>query len=188
MENKNLFWSKQQLNLINNDPKRVLFTSEFGTGKTTLLKAKAKILAINRVNFEKSKGMKETNNEKKTNDKSITKDPGKTFLILFTHSASLLTKFILNEFEELNSHVEVITLDVKCEKVLLELVNANTNCNFLMDEVHVCKNAISATTISTISNIIKESNYLWIACQSDKLPNILDVNFKGNTLDQGCTT
>jgi hypothetical protein len=43
-DNKTFFWTKHQKALIGSSPKRVLFTSEFGTGKTTLLRAKAKQL------------------------------------------------------------------------------------------------------------------------------------------------
>ena len=39
------FWTKHQWDLIQRDTKKVLFTSEFGTGKTLLLKNKAKVLA-----------------------------------------------------------------------------------------------------------------------------------------------
>jgi len=181
MEDKNLFWTKQQLNLVNNDPKRVIFTSEFGTGKTTLLKAKAKNIARSKKNFENSKIMKEKSKktEKKAKNQSITEDPGKTFFILFIKSETPLFETLQKEFEELKTHIELISFDTKCEKDLIELVKANSKCNFFLDEVLVSKMAISVTTIGTISIIISESNYLWIACQSDKLPNILDVNFRG---------
>ncbi len=105
----------------------------------------------------------------------------KTFFILFTHSDSLLTRSIQSEFKELNTHVEVISFKAKSQRDLKDLVIAHPNCNFFMDEVLVSKNAIPATTIAFISNIISESNYLWIACQSDKLPNTSDVNLKGKT-------
>ncbi len=181
LEDKNFFWTKQQLNLIERDEKRVLFTSEFGTGKTTVLKAKAKNLAIKRKTFHESKLMREKGRKtnKKTDDLSITEDPGKTFVILFTRSDALLTMSVQNEFEDLKTHVEVITFETKREKDLIELVRANSNCNFFLDEVLVSKNSISSTAIATISTIISETNYLWIACQSDKLPNALDVNFRG---------
>jgi hypothetical protein len=47
-ENKIFFWTNYQKTLIDKNPKRVLFTSEFGTGKTALLKAKAKQLGRER--------------------------------------------------------------------------------------------------------------------------------------------
>jgi hypothetical protein len=46
---KNIFfWSKEQLNIIKatRDAKRVALTSEFGTGKTIILKEKAKELVL----------------------------------------------------------------------------------------------------------------------------------------------
>jgi hypothetical protein len=41
VDNHIFFWTNHQKMLIDFNPKRVLFTSDFGTGKTTLLKAKA---------------------------------------------------------------------------------------------------------------------------------------------------
>jgi hypothetical protein len=41
VDNHIFFWTNHQKMLIDFKPKRVLFTSDFGTGKTTLLKAKA---------------------------------------------------------------------------------------------------------------------------------------------------
>jgi len=151
MEKKNFFWTKQQLNLIERDEKRVLFTSEFGTGKTTVLKAKAKKLAIQREFLKNSE-------TPTTFVQSNTDDPGKTFIILFTQSNSLLTESIQNEFQKLKTHVEVISFDAKSEQDLTELVKANSKCNFFLDEVLVSKNVISATTIASISNIIKAKN------------------------------
>jgi hypothetical protein len=40
-----IIWNKQQLNVLQGDKKKVLFTSDFGTGKTLLLKTKALALA-----------------------------------------------------------------------------------------------------------------------------------------------
>ena len=40
-----IFLTKQQQSIINTKPRRVIFTSDFGTGKTLLLKTQAKQLA-----------------------------------------------------------------------------------------------------------------------------------------------
>ncbi len=57
-----LFWSKEQLNVINatRETKRMAFASEFGTGKTVLLKAKAReLLGVKEhKESEKSKNLK----------------------------------------------------------------------------------------------------------------------------------
>jgi hypothetical protein len=66
------FWTKHQMDLKKN-PKRVFFTSEFGTGKTLLLKTKAKEIAEHKE---------------------------KIYFILFTASDSILAEGIKQEFEE----------------------------------------------------------------------------------------
>ena len=80
-DNKTFFWTKHQKALIGSSPKRVLFTSEFGTGKTTLLRAKAKQL----------------NNEKEI------------FFVLFTEPNGLLFHSIAAEFKD-QDHVKVVSL------------------------------------------------------------------------------
>jgi hypothetical protein len=80
-ENKAFFWTKHQKTLLDLDPKRVLFTSEFGTGKTTLLKAKAKKLS---------------------NEKQI-------FFVLFTDPDGLLFQSITAEFED-QDNIKVVSL------------------------------------------------------------------------------
>ena len=64
-------------------------------------------------------------------------------------------------------------------KDLLELVNDNKESNFFLDEVHVSQNQVSSKVIADISNIISKDNFLWIACQSDRLPTKTDSNLKG---------
>lgn len=83
------FWTREQLNLMKKDPKRVIFTSEFGTGKTTLLKAKAKKLAE-----EIEKCIKKETKPYKNNDLKQ-----KIFFILFTAPDSVFSQEIKNEFE-----------------------------------------------------------------------------------------
>ncbi len=64
-------------------------------------------------------------------------------------------------------------------KDLLELVNHNKESHFFLDEVHVSQNQVSSKVIAEISNIISKDNFLWIACQSDRLPAKTDSNLKG---------
>jgi hypothetical protein len=80
-EKRTFFWTKHQKALIDSSPKRVLFTSEFGTGKTTLLRVKAKNL---------------------NNEKDI-------FFILFTEPDGLLFHSITAEFQD-QDHVKVVSL------------------------------------------------------------------------------
>ena len=80
-DNKTFFWTKHQKALIDTSPKRVLFTSEFGTGKTTLLKAKVKQLSC--------------------------KD--QTFFVFFTEQDGLLFQSITAEFKD-QDHVKVVPL------------------------------------------------------------------------------
>jgi hypothetical protein len=130
-EREKFFWTKDQRKLIEGDPKRVLFTSNYGTGKTLVMRAKAMRLGKGRHRFvlknqdfqeslidskkalwtakpylhgsKKSKKQK----QKKSNEKNLT-DPGKTFFILFSKPEALLFNSIHQEFEKLKDHVEVI--------------------------------------------------------------------------------
>ena len=81
VQEETFFWTKHQKLLIDSSPKRVLFTSEFGTGKTTLLKAKAKQLS--------------------------SKD--QIFLVFFTEPDGLLFQSITAEFKD-QDHVKVVSL------------------------------------------------------------------------------
>jgi SpoVK/Ycf46/Vps4 family AAA+-type ATPase len=124
------FWTKNQRELIEGDPKRVLFTSNYGTGKTLVMRAKALHLGEKRQIFYVSKTTadeknhlgfsesffleksamktkkKETLNLNLKNQAII--DPGKTFIILFSKPDALLFHSIHQEFEELKDHVQVI--------------------------------------------------------------------------------
>jgi hypothetical protein len=98
-DNKTFFWTKHQKALIDTSPKRVLFTSEFGTGKTTLLKAKAKQLGRERhLQHLKYKS-------KKTESSS-----GKIFFIVFIGEDALLTQMLKSDMVGLEDHVEIISL------------------------------------------------------------------------------
>jgi hypothetical protein len=81
------FFTQQQKAIIEVNQHRVLFTSNFGTGKTFLLKTKAKLLG---------KGKS-----------------GKSFFVIFAKKDSFLVQSICNEFEELEEHVEVVRLESK---------------------------------------------------------------------------
>jgi SpoVK/Ycf46/Vps4 family AAA+-type ATPase len=98
-ENKTFFWTKHQKALIDTSPKRVLFTSEFGTGKTTLLKAKAKQL-----------GKERYLQQLKIKYKKMESSPGKIYLVIFTGQEAFLPQSLKVEFEELAEHVEILTL------------------------------------------------------------------------------
>jgi hypothetical protein len=131
---KKFFWTKHQRELIEKDPKRVLFTSNYGTGKTLVMKAKAMQLCKQRQLFFASKKEADQGNEidfsesflleksamqiekkepfnlnlkNQTNGSSLI-DPGKTFIILFSKPDALLFHSIHQEFEELKDHVQVI--------------------------------------------------------------------------------
>jgi hypothetical protein len=81
VQKETFFWTKHQKLLIDSSPKRVLFTSEFGTGKTTLLKAKIKQLSC--------------------------KD--QTFFVFFTEQDGLLFQSITAELKD-QDHVKVVSL------------------------------------------------------------------------------
>jgi hypothetical protein len=136
-ENKKLretfFWTKQQKGLLEKDSKRVLFTSNYGTGKTLVMRAKATQLGRKRQLFYFSKKQTEQGNQinsretyleadeiqlgskelfylkNQTNRENLI-DPGKTFVIFFTKPEALLFHSIHQEFEELKDHVEVVCL------------------------------------------------------------------------------
>ncbi len=124
------FWTKHQRELIDGDPKRVLFTSNYGTGKTLVMKAKAMHLGRKRQLFYFSKKQADQEHpidsrntfleatemqlkqkelsylKNPINQNSLT-DPGKTFFILFSKPDALLFQSLHQEFEKLKDHVEV---------------------------------------------------------------------------------
>jgi hypothetical protein len=122
------FWTKDQRELIEGDPKRVLFTSNYGTGKTLVMRAKAMRLGKDRHRFKlKNQDFPESlidskkaswtakanlhgskrQKQKQSNENNLI-DPGKTFFVLFSKPDALLFNSIHQEFEELKDHVEVI--------------------------------------------------------------------------------
>ena len=114
VENQTFFWTKHQKTLIDLNPKRVIFTSEFGTGKTTLLKAKAKQLGRERY-FQDLKNKSKQNESAlgKEKSKKIKTSSGKIFFLLFTDRDSLLTQSLKWELKDLKEHLEVLTLTSK---------------------------------------------------------------------------
>jgi hypothetical protein len=81
------FFTQQQKAIIEVNQHRVLFTSNFGTGKTFLLKSKAKLLG--------------------------TKGSEKSFFVIFAKKDSFLVQSVCNEFKGLKEHVEVVRLESK---------------------------------------------------------------------------
>jgi hypothetical protein len=127
-EREKFFWTKDQRKLIEGNPKRVLFTSNYGTGKTLVMRAKAMRLGKDRHRFvlknqvsqdslidsEKALWTTKPNLHgrkrqqlKKSNGNSLN-DPGKTFFILFSKPEALLFNSIHQDFEKLKDHVQVI--------------------------------------------------------------------------------
>jgi hypothetical protein len=99
VKNQLYFWTKHQKNVIESKKGRIIFTSEFGTGKTTLLKAKAKQLA-------KERHLKHLKDKSKNTDSSS----GKIFFVVFVGQDALLTQSLKSEMEEHKDHVEIISL------------------------------------------------------------------------------
>jgi hypothetical protein len=97
--NKTIFSTKYQKALLDLNPKRVLFTSEYGTGKTTMLKAKAKHL-----------GTERRLQHLKDKSKKIESSSGKIFFVVFTSQDALLTLSLKLELEELKDHIQITSL------------------------------------------------------------------------------
>jgi hypothetical protein len=104
-EIKTFFWTKHQKTLLDSNPKRVLFTSEFGTGKTILLKAKTKQL-----------GWERHLQHLKNKSKKIESSSGKIFFLVFLAQDALLTLSLKSEMEELRDHVQIVSLTSECFK------------------------------------------------------------------------
>ncbi len=136
LDDKSFFWTRHQWDLIEHDRYRVLFTSEFGTGKTILLKAKAKRIANQRANYIQVKKRVEKDIDKRKDEMLIEKDPGKTFFILFTSPDSLLTLSVQREFLALKDDVEVRSYFSRSETDLIKLVEENSRCQFHQHLTH----------------------------------------------------
>jgi hypothetical protein len=108
------FWTRHQKELIEKDPKRVLFTSNFGTGKTLLLKTKAEEVAkqIHDLKKRKTKSIQEQTNKSENTENGV-----KSFFVFLAGKDLLLFQSIRNEFEDLkkmkNVEVEVLSLESK---------------------------------------------------------------------------
>ncbi len=63
---------------------------------------------------------------------------------------------------------------------LEKLVDENPSSNFFIDEAPVAGKIFSIKTLADISKKVSRKNYLWIACQSDKVPHKQDANLAGN--------
>ncbi len=168
-EDKMFFWTRDQQCLMKNNEKRVLLTSDFGTGKTILLKAMAKNLLPRH---------KEETQSIFAKFFSWYKNKEKIFFILFTAPDSLLTISIQNEFKEWKEHIEVLSF-LGREKEIIDLAKNNPGSHFFLDEVLVNKNTFTTDIIAEMSKIISGSSHLWISFVSDKLPVMEDDNLKG---------
>jgi hypothetical protein len=100
VDNQIFFWTKHQKMLIDYNPKRVLFTSAFGTGKTTLLKAKAKEL-----------GRERHLQDLKTKSKPKDSSSGKIIFVVFTNQDALLTQSLKSELEDLKNYIQIVSLE-----------------------------------------------------------------------------
>jgi hypothetical protein len=113
-EEGGFFWTKHQWDLIQRDERRVLFVSEFGTGKTLLMKSKAKVLAD-----EIDQLIKEETIKKQTDGCLKQGNEGKAskcFFIVFTKEKSILIQGLKKEFEAYwtsknhrENHIEVLS-------------------------------------------------------------------------------
>jgi|FrelakmetLWP11LW_1041352.scaffolds.fasta_scaffold67256_1 energy-coupling factor transporter ATP-binding protein EcfA2 len=102
VKNQLFFWTNHQKNIIDLNQKRILFTSAFGTGKTTLLKAKATQL-----------GKERRNHYLKNKTKQTESSMGKVFFVVFILPDACLTQSLICEMEELKDHVEIVSLTSK---------------------------------------------------------------------------
>ncbi len=59
---------------------------------------------------------------------------------------------------------------------LEKLVKENPLSNFLIDEAPVSDESFPTKALAEMSAEISVNNYLWVACQSDKAPNLHDSN------------
>jgi hypothetical protein len=91
------FWTYHQKNVVKTNTKRFILASEFGTGKTTLLKAKAKQLGRER-------------HLKHLKPRKIYSASGKIFFVVFVAHDALLAQSLKSEMEELKDHIEIISL------------------------------------------------------------------------------
>jgi hypothetical protein len=102
VKNQLFFWTNHQKTIIDSNQKNVLFTSAFGTGKTTLLKAKATQL-----------GKERCLQHLKNKSRIIESSAGKIFFVVFISGDALLTQSLKSEMEELKDHVEVVSVTSK---------------------------------------------------------------------------
>jgi hypothetical protein len=79
-------------------------------------------------------------------------------------------------FFTLGSIIILFPESTDAEKLVLE----NPSSNFFIDEAPVPEKSFPAETLAKMSRNISANNYLWIACQSDKVPHRQDPNLAGN--------
>ena len=92
-----------QMNLLKTDPsrtKRVLFSSTYGTGKTILLKLKAKAILKKKKEFNFRRDF-------------VEEDPGKVFFVTMCPIGSFLHLAIREEFKEFGDDIQVLQVEDK---------------------------------------------------------------------------
>ncbi len=104
---KIIFWTKQQKIIHCNDSlKRIIFTSDYGTGKSTLLRAKVKELIEKKKN-ENYKAKKEKNLKNSSE--------GKIFFFNFVEKNALLHKQLENDFGSFEEFFQPNALESSCK-------------------------------------------------------------------------
>jgi len=122
------FWSKDQLKVIKatKDAKRVAFTSEFGTGKTCLLKAKANeiIQEVKRRKYiEGNREAKKPNPKKEAKSSNQSIDKIDIVFVIFegANIDSNLKLSIEKEFQKFSAFVKVVGIQgIKGKTVILQ--------------------------------------------------------------------
>jgi hypothetical protein len=97
---KVIYWTKQQKMINTTEPKRIIFTSDYGTGKSTLLKAKA-------LQVLKEKKEKERRNRTINSDDKMTV----IFANFVDGGINLLHNQLKYDFDSWNEFVHILALD-----------------------------------------------------------------------------
>ena len=107
------FWTRHQKDLIEKDSKRVLFTSNFGTGKTLLLRTKAELLGRKKGILTSSRRRPDQEDQPDQRENELRR----TFFVFLGGKDLLLFQSIREEFKKLkleeNVQVEVLCLESK---------------------------------------------------------------------------
>ena len=104
------------MNLLKTDPsrtKRVLFSSTYGTGKTILLKLKAKAILKKKKDF----GLL-CDSRSRYRYGFGPEDPGKVFFVTMCPKGSFLHLAIREEFKEFGDDIQVLQIEDKSGRLL----------------------------------------------------------------------